>query len=63
VTFDNNSKTYGASASWQWVFGDGDGSSAKNPSHTYADAGCYVVQLTVSTKGGSDQVRHQVCVE
>lgn len=31
----------------QWNFGDGNTSTAQNPSHTYAAAGTYVVQLTI----------------
>jgi outer membrane biosynthesis protein TonB len=54
VAFDNNSKTYGATAKYTWTFGDGATSGATNPSHTYADSGCYFVSLTVKTKGGSD---------
>lgn len=29
-----------------WSFGDGNGSEASNPSHTYTEAGTYTVQLT-----------------
>lgn len=54
VVFDNNSKTYGAAAKYAWTFGDGATTGAVNPSHTYADSGCYFVSLTVRTKGGSD---------
>lgn len=36
----------GTIASWAWNFGDGSaGSSLQNPSHTYASAGTYVVEL------------------
>lgn len=31
--------------SWQWDFGDGASSTAQNPTHTYAAAGVYTVQL------------------
>ncbi|HET9260049.1 MAG TPA: S8 family serine peptidase [Acidimicrobiia bacterium] len=31
-----------------WVFGDGNGSSASSPTHTYAAGGAYTVELTVS---------------
>lgn len=34
--------------SWFWQFGDGQTSTDKNPSHTYAGAGNYTVRLTVS---------------
>lgn len=39
--------------SYAWVFGDGQTSSAANPSHVYAAAGVYTVTLTVSGPGGS----------
>jgi PKD repeat protein len=35
---------------WQWDFGDGAGSAATNPSHTFAAAGDYTVQLTVAAE-------------
>jgi subtilisin len=31
-----------------WAFGDGNGSTASNPTHTYAAGGSYTVELTVS---------------
>jgi PKD repeat protein len=40
--------------SWSWDFGDGTGSSAQNPSHTYTDPGVYNVSLTVSNAAGGD---------
>ncbi len=40
--------------SWAWTFGDGAGSSARNPAHVYAQPGVYSVALTVTGPGGSD---------
>ena len=37
----------GPPASWQWQFGDGTTSTDQNPTHSYAQAGDYVVSLTV----------------
>lgn len=37
--------------SWSWDFGDGDISAEQNPTHNYANAGHYVVTLTIQ-KGG-----------
>lgn len=45
----------GPPTSWSWNFGDATGSTAQNPSHTYAAAGNYAVTLTVSNAGGSSQ--------
>ncbi len=44
----------GNPTSWDWNFGDGGGSTAQNPSHTFAAAGCYTVTLTVANGCGSD---------
>jgi PKD repeat protein len=40
--------------SWSWNFGDGNTSTAQNPSHTYITAGTYSVTLTVENAAGSD---------
>ncbi len=39
---------------WDWDFGDEATSTAKNPEHTYTEAGNYVVNLTVSNGNGTD---------
>ena len=39
---------------WEWDFGDGEGSTAQNPSHTYTEPGAYTVSLTVFNAQGSD---------
>ena len=39
-------------SSWNWDFGDGEGSTAQNPSHNYLASGVYTVSLTV--RSGSD---------
>ncbi len=49
VTFANLSS--GAN-SYTWAFGDGNGNSAVNPSHTYGAAGTYSVTLTAVGPGG-----------
>jgi glucose/arabinose dehydrogenase/chitodextrinase len=38
----------GQPITYSWDFGDGSSSTAANPSHTYANAGQYLVRLTVS---------------
>ena len=39
-----------------WYFGDGNTSTAVNPSHTYGSDGNYTVSLVVSNKCGSDSI-------
>ncbi|CAN5434287.1 hypothetical protein BH09BAC5_BH09BAC5_01250 [soil metagenome] len=51
IQFTDN--TPGASA-WLWNFGDGDTSSAQNPTHVYTADGIYIVTLTVSVGSGCD---------
>lgn len=46
VSFSNASA--GDVTSTQWDFGDGQSSTATNPTHTYAQSGAYIVRLTVS---------------
>lgn len=38
--------------SYQWFFGDGASSTARNPSHTYTSPGTYTVKLIYTTSGG-----------
>lgn len=38
---------------WQWDFGDGAGSTAQFPNHTYTEAGAFDVSLTVTTEVGT----------
>lgn len=47
---------------WIWDFGDGNSSNLQNPSHTYAQAGTYVVTLTATNSQGSDTVSKFVSV-
>ncbi len=40
-------ESWGDVFSWEWEFGDGTTSSEPNPVHSYAEAGVYVVTLTI----------------
>ena len=53
VSFMDSSKisSCGTINHWLWSFGDGDTSTAHNPSHTYTSAGSYSIKLTVSSTG------------
>ncbi|MFA7153489.1 MAG: SBBP repeat-containing protein, partial [Methanoregulaceae archaeon] len=44
----------GYPTSWQWVFGDGNTSTDRNPVHTYSAPGTYTVNLTATNFMGSD---------
>ncbi len=49
--------------SWLWDFGDGNTSTAQNPSHTYIAAGTYTITLTVSNVSSSDITSDTVQVD
>ncbi len=49
VAFNNHTK---GADHWTWDFGDGDTSTARKPSHTYAGSGTYTVTLTAWSTGG-----------
>jgi PKD repeat protein len=60
---DGSSDKDGNVSSWSWSFGDGSTSSSQNPSHTFAAAGPYNVQLTVTdNQGATGTVTHSVTV-
>lgn len=48
---------------WLWNFGDGDTSSLQNPSHTYAVADTYNVELVVSNPVSSDTISKSVIID
>ncbi|NND45043.1 MAG: DNRLRE domain-containing protein [Xanthomonadales bacterium] len=53
---DTSTDADGSVVAWDWDFGDGATSTAQNPSHSYAAAGDYTVQLTVTDDGGATDV-------
>lgn len=53
VTFTNTS--VGEEVTYAWDFGDGGTSTEASPSHTYEANGTYVVKLTATNEGGSDE--------
>ena len=44
----------GSPMSWNWSFGDGSYSTARNPSHTYSTNGTYTVSLNATNSAGSN---------
>jgi hypothetical protein len=51
----------GATA-WSWAFGDGQGSTARNPLHTYSLRGTYSVTLRITGPSGSAQTSKPITV-
>ena len=53
ATTDVEVTSDGSITAWSWTFGDDtDGSTAQNPSHTYARVGSYTAKLTITYAGG-----------
>lgn len=50
VQFTNTST--GGVASFDWNFGDGAGSNLENPTHTYTEAGIFIVSLAITSADG-----------
>lgn len=61
VNFTNGS-TAGAGATYLWDLGDGNTSTATDPTHTYATDGSYTVCLIVSDSCGADSTCQTVVV-
>jgi chitodextrinase len=49
--------------SYFWDFGDGNTSTAMNPTHTYAANGSYTVCLTVEGTNGTDICKEKICYQ
>ncbi len=49
--------------SWNWDFGDGNTSTAQNPTHVYSSPGVYVVCLTVEGFDGKEKCEKTYCFE
>ncbi len=45
--------------SWEWEFGDGQGSTDQHPLHIYENPGFYSIKLTASNSYGSDEMFFQ----
>lgn len=54
VQFTDASVATSGITQWQWRFGDGTTGAARNPVHTYTNAGTYTVELTVSGPDGTE---------
>jgi PKD repeat protein len=53
VVFTDQSTAVPSPTAWQWDFGDGNNSTAQNPTHIYNVPGNYTVKLTVTNACGS----------
>jgi PKD repeat protein len=66
MSFNDQSVSAGASINeWLWNFGDpasgvSNSSTLQNPTHSYAVAGTYTVQLTITTSAGCSDVISQI---
>ena len=56
LTVNFSDLSTGQVTSWSWSFGDGGGSTIRNPSHVYTLGGIFDVTLTVTGPGGSNSV-------
>ena len=52
VTFQDLTTPPNSVTDWLWDFGDGNTSTAQNPTNIYQDAGLYDVSLTITDLGG-----------
>jgi len=52
ASLEDTSSSYGAISSWNWTFGNGNGSTLQNPQNTYVYAGTYSASLTITDEFG-----------
>lgn len=55
-------KTSGEVGAFRWNFGDGTGSTEREPRHTYIDAGDFDVELVADGPGGQSRYARQIIV-
>ncbi|MEN0006008.1 MAG: peptidylprolyl isomerase, partial [Bacteroidota bacterium] len=61
VTFENKSEK---ASQFEWDFGDGNASTAPNPSHVYKAPGNYTVQLkAINEKGKAEVISQEIYVD
>ncbi|MEM6771178.1 MAG: PKD domain-containing protein [Bacteroidota bacterium] len=60
IDFTNTSTD---AVSYVWDFGDGNSSTEESPTHTYAGAGAYTVQLTATNAEGNNSTSSTVTVQ
>lgn len=62
TAFFTNTTTGQGTMSYAWTFGDGNSSTAMNPTHVYTAAGSYLVTLTVTNECGTATFSDSVAV-
>lgn len=63
LTVNFSDLSSGGPTSWNWDFGDGNGSTEQNPIHEYTATGIYTVELTVSDGAKSSSERRVDYIE
>ncbi len=53
----------GSPADYTWSFGDGEGATGVNASHTYTNPGSFSAKLVVSNKNGYDSTQVEIIVD
>ncbi|WP_242156284.1 glycerophosphodiester phosphodiesterase family protein [Aestuariivivens sediminis] len=62
IQFTNESTGIEANSSFDWDFGDGTGSTLKNPTHTYNKLGDFIVKLVAKTGESEDTASKELMV-
>lgn len=63
ILFQDLSYSFNGITEWEWNFGDGTTSNLQNPTHAFAEAGFYTIELSLNDNKNTDEIVKTSCLE